>query len=169
MCPRLPWDARTIGVSNWLAPDLKSVIEATPAPKYPIEINEIEFHPLLWGDAKTRELLEYAHAKGVTIAVYASLTPLTSKAVGPDAPIRSAVAAVAKAKPGRSEAGVLHLWARQKTHGIIVTTSSQPSRRLPEILALFQSDDQLTDDEIKTIDHAGVATGVHKGYMLPYW
>lgn len=154
-------------MSNWLAPDLKEVVESKP--KYPIEVNEIEFHPLLWGDKKTRDTLDYAKEHNITIAVYAGLSPLTSKNIPADSPIRKAITTIAQAKPGRSEGGVLLLWARQKTNGIIVTTSSHPSARLPEFLSLFKSDDQLSEAELEQIDEAGKATGVHKGYMKPYW
>ncbi|KAK0523010.1 hypothetical protein OC834_005844 [Tilletia horrida] len=70
---------RTIGVSNWLAPDIEEVYSAEGGVKHPIAFNQIEFHPLLASTPQYKELLPLCREKGITIMTYSALVPLTRK------------------------------------------------------------------------------------------
>lgn len=63
---------RSIGVSNYRVDDLKQFVDTA---KYKPAVNQIEFHPFVYGKAK--ELLSYCQSKGILVASYGGLSPIT--------------------------------------------------------------------------------------------
>jgi diketogulonate reductase-like aldo/keto reductase len=164
--------ADIIGVSNWLKSDIEDVIKTKP--KYPIQINQIEHHPLLAGSEKQQKLLNYQREQGIASTIYGALTPLTEKPEESKG-LLSVLEGIAKQEKDWSPATVLFKWASQTTkhgnnadeEGIIITTGKK-TERYPGYLNLFNSR-PLTDEEVKEVTEAGKQAGVHKVRMVNYF
>ncbi|ELU43101.1 aldo/keto reductase family domain-containing protein [Rhizoctonia solani AG-1 IA] len=103
--------ARSIGVSNFRAKDLKAVIEVA---KIIPSVNQIEFHPYVF--ASVQPLLELCRQHNITIESYGPLTPLIRHSGGPvDDPVKKVAARMAKGPEAGAvtEGQVLLKWAQQ--------------------------------------------------------
>jgi diketogulonate reductase-like aldo/keto reductase len=72
--------ARSIGVSNFLREHLEPILAVA---RHPPVINQIEYHPYLQHDGGGEDLVRWCQGKGVAVAGYSVLTPLTSSRDGP--------------------------------------------------------------------------------------
>lgn len=164
--------ADVIGVSNWLKSDIEDVIKTNP--KHPIQINQIEHHPLLAGSQKQQKLLAFQREQGIASTIYGALTPITEKPEESKG-LLTVLESIAKQETDWSPATVLFKWASQTTkhgesadeEGIIITTGKK-TERYPGYLSLFNSR-PLTEEEVKKISEAGSQAGVHKVRMIPYF
>jgi diketogulonate reductase-like aldo/keto reductase len=109
-------------------------------------VNQIRLHP--YNLKEQAATLAYCAARGIQVAAYSALTPLTRAPGGPvDAPVRAAADA-----RGATPAQVLLLWARAK--GAALVTTSSRKERLQEYLAAGDLP-PLTLAEVAAIDAAG--------------
>jgi diketogulonate reductase-like aldo/keto reductase len=123
---------KSIGVSNYRVQDLEELLSSAkvvPAVNQARLLDlfsrpfanppdlQIEFNPLL--HKTTSPLLAFAKAKGIALASYAPLNPLTG-AKGKNPKLASVVGEIA-AKKGWTEGQVLLKWNAQVTGGIVVT------------------------------------------------
>ncbi|KIY68003.1 Aldo/keto reductase [Cylindrobasidium torrendii FP15055 ss-10] len=141
--------AKSIGVSNYRVVDLKELLEgATVVPA----VNQIEFHPYVFDTAE--EIYEFSKSKGIRIASYAGLAPITHVKGGPvDAPVNAAAERLSKETGKTVEpAHVLTKWLLQK--GIIVVTTTSKPERITATLNVPNLPD-LTAEELKAIDVEG--------------
>lgn len=108
--------ARSIGVSNFAVPHLKSVLEvATTKPS----VCQIELHPYL----QQPTLLSFLREHGITAVGYGTLAPLTKASGGPADGVCGEIAE----KHGVSVEAVLLRWVVEVGGGA-VTTSSKKER-----------------------------------------
>ncbi|UZJ55338.1 hypothetical protein CBS101457_004658 [Exobasidium rhododendri] len=160
--------ADVIGVSNWLASDLEEVLQSKP--KHHIEINQIEYHPLVASSSKYKKLIQVQKRESIAVMTYASLAPIT-KSTDHSTSLHSALNEIAKKEEGWSPTTVLQKWASQhaKTHcdAIIASTSNKPDR-LSEYLINFTSR-KLTDAEVDQVTKAGGEEPQKKFYMADYF
>ncbi|KAK4688318.1 hypothetical protein P7C73_g1796, partial [Tremellales sp. Uapishka_1] len=133
---------KSIGVSNFSKEDLKELL-ATCSVK-PV-VNQILLQPYVI--ESTTPLLEFMASQHIVPEGYSTLIPLTSKPGGPvDKPVDT-IAKRLKVKPEQ----VLLAWSKAK--GAIIVTTSSKKERLESYLGV--GDIELTDDDVKAIDHAG--------------
>ncbi|GAB1518818.1 aldo/keto reductase family protein [Rhizoctonia solani] len=140
--------ARSIGVSNFRAKDLKAVIEVA---KIIPSVNQIEFHPYVF--ASVQPLLELCRQHNITIESYGPLTPLIRHSGGPvDDPVKKVAARMAKGPEAGAvtEGQVLLKWAQQRTNGVVITTSSKLDRLLEQKAALDLP--PLSNEELRSIE-----------------
>lgn len=118
---------------------------------------QIEIHPYLLDTLKP--LLAYQEERGIASAAYGPLSTLFRYGGGP---VDAVVSKLAKAK-NVTEGNILLRWALQTGGGEIVTTSAKKDR-LVEQLKTFEF--ELSEDEVKEIDQAGLA-GKHQRTYVP--
>src|SRR5438034_1059123 len=117
--------ARSIGVSNFLRPQLEAVLESA---KIVPSINQIEYHPYL----QHGDLVLFHKAKGIATASYGPLTPTTRAKGGPLDRILSTLAQ----KYGVSEGDILLRWSIDR--GAVAITTSGKESRLIEYLRVVK-------------------------------
>ncbi|MGJ6980335.1 aldo/keto reductase [Aestuariimicrobium soli] len=134
--------ARSIGVSNFLVPNLEALNGATPS------VNQIEVHPTF----QQRELREFNESLGITTEVY---TPLGNQSEPGDITLPEVVA-IAEAV-GKTPAQVILRWHLQQ--GLIVFPKSVTPSRIAENFDVF--DFELSEDQLSVI--SGLDRGFRQG------
>jgi diketogulonate reductase-like aldo/keto reductase len=127
--------ARAIGVSNYMVPHLREVLErgrVTPA------VNQIELHPFNY--RSRLDVIELCREHGIAVEGYSPLVKAHRLA-------DPAIQAIA-ARAGRTPAQVLIRWALQ--HGVVTIPKSTKRERIRENAAVF--DFHLTADELTRLD-----------------
>eukprot|EP00442_Polarella_glacialis_P004945 CAMPEP_0115068630 /NCGR_PEP_ID=MMETSP0227-20121206/12085_1 /TAXON_ID=89957 /ORGANISM="Polarella glacialis, Strain CCMP 1383" /LENGTH=297 /DNA_ID=CAMNT_0002454895 /DNA_START=120 /DNA_END=1013 /DNA_ORIENTATION=+ len=146
---------RAIGVSNWRVCDLEDIF--ADARVKPV-CNQIEAHPYL----QQIELLRWCQNRGVVVAAYGPLIPVTREELrgGPvDLPVMAAASRL-----GKTPAQVLLRWSLQ-TGRAVITTTGKPER-LPQLLEV--SDDfELTAEELAAISAAGASRSEFRAFWPP--
>lgn len=133
--------AKSIGVSNYLQPDLETTLATA---KIPPSINQIEYHPYLQHGA----LLPYQHSSaGIAAAAYAPLTPATKAKPGP---LDEYMAQLAK-KYAVSEGEISLRWCMDQ--GVVAITTSGKESRLSDYLRATTF--KLTPKEVEEIRRLG--------------
>ncbi|CAE6423652.1 unnamed protein product [Rhizoctonia solani] len=143
--------ARSIGVSNFRAKDLKVLLEGA---KVIPSVNQIEMHPYVF--ASIQPVLQLCRQHNITIESYGPLTPLIRHPGGPvDEPVKKVAARMAKGPEVGvvTEGQVLLKWAQQRTNGVIITTSSKLDRLLEQKAALDLP--PLSNEELRSIETEG--------------
>lgn len=136
---------RSIGVSNFLREHLEPILAVA---RHPPVINQIEYHPYLQHDDEGEDLVRWCQGRGVAVAGYSVLTPLTSSRGGP-------VDAVYERLAGKYGVGVGEVglrWALDQ--GVVVVTTGRNEERLRGYLERVPGF-RLTDEEVKEISEAG--------------
>ncbi|KAL9106355.1 MAG: hypothetical protein Q9227_008624 [Pyrenula ochraceoflavens] len=132
--------AKSIGVSNFLKPDLDAILEiATIAPA----INQTEFHPYL----QRGDLIPYNKEKGIAVSAYGPLVPLTSAKGGP---LDQYLEGLAK-KYAVEPAEILLRWCLDQD--VIAITTSSKEQRLSDYLRCLTF--KLTPRELEEISKIG--------------
>lgn len=142
--------AKNIGVSNYRVGDLEKLLQTAhtkPA------INQVEFHPYVY-DA-VQEVERYCHGKGIALASYAGLAPITKTRHRDFDTLLEALAE----KYGQTTQAVLYNWLRK--HGVLVVTTSSKKERLEEIKGLAK---EISDEDRAEIDRVG-SQYHHRYYM----
>ncbi|CEL58071.1 NAD/NADP-dependent indole-3-acetaldehyde reductase OS=Schizosaccharomyces pombe (strain 972 / ATCC 24843) GN=SPAC19G12,09 PE=1 SV=1 [Rhizoctonia solani AG-1 IB] len=143
--------ARSIGVSNFRAKDLKVLLEGA---KVIPSVNQIEMHPYVF--ASIQPVLQLCRQHNITIESYGPLTPLIRHPGGPvDEPVKKVAARMAKGPEVGvvTEGQVLLKWAQQRTNGVIITTSSKLDRLSEQKAALDLP--PLSNEELRSIETEG--------------
>ncbi|KAK9472096.1 NADP-dependent oxidoreductase domain-containing protein [Dipodascopsis tothii] len=133
--------AKNIGVSNFAKKDIDAVLAVATEP---IAVNQIEFSPYLQN--QTEGIVEYCQSKGIRVAAYTPLTPITTGKGGPLDPVLAKLAA----KYGKTESQIVLKWVVAR--GVIpITTSAKPTRQAESLdLDGFELD-PADVDEISTV------------------
>ncbi|KAL3433156.1 NADP-dependent oxidoreductase domain-containing protein [Aspergillus tetrazonus] len=131
---------RAIGVSNFLESHLETILESA---RIPPAINQIEYHPYL----QHGSLVSYHERKGIAVASYGPLTPVTRAKGGPLDPLLSELAD----KYGVGEGEILLRWSLYR--GAVAITTSGKESRLTTYLNVFKF--QLTHEEVHKISRIG--------------
>ncbi|KIX09782.1 uncharacterized protein Z518_00863 [Rhinocladiella mackenziei CBS 650.93] len=131
---------KSIGVSNFLKPDLDAILETC---KVQPAMNQIEFHPYL----QHGDLLAYHQNKDIKVAAYGPLTPITRAKGGPLDGYLDSLAKKYAVNPGE----VLLRWCMDQ-NVVPITTSSQ-KQRLSDMLRVFTF--ELTPKEVEEISELG--------------
>ncbi|KAF7314625.1 Aldo-keto reductase [Mycena kentingensis (nom. inval.)] len=137
--------AGSIGVSNFMLPDLERLVKLA---RIPPAVNQISFSP--YNYTQLKPLLEFSAKHGIVIEGYSSLAPITRY---PGGPVDAPVAAAAK-RLGVTPTQVIILWVRAK--GVVVVTTSSSKAHMDEYIAVGDLP-SLTNEEIEAIDAAGAA------------
>lgn len=133
--------ARAIGVSNYCPSSfacIEKVANVTPA------VNQVMYHIGMGPDPDG--IRSYCASKGVVLQAYSPLGDGTSELI--TGPLVTAIGA----KHNRSGAQVSLHWAVK--HGVPVSTKSTSAAHLSGDLGIFDWDDDLTKDEMDTLDAA---------------
>lgn len=130
--------AKSIGVSNFLKPDLEAILEIceiVPA------INQTEFHAYL----QRQDLISWSKAKGIATAAYGPISPATKAKPGP---VDGILAQLAK-KYGVNESEICLRWCIDQD--IVAVTTSSKEIRLSDYLrvAAFKLNPREVDDLAK--------------------
>ena len=133
--------ARSVGVSNYLRPQLEAVLATA---KIPPSINQIEFHPYL---QHTDDLVGWCKSKGVALASYSPLTAATKAKPGPC----DGVLAKCAKKYAVSEGEVSLRWCIDQ--GIVAITTSSKEQRLSDYMRALAF--KLTPKEMEDISERG--------------
>ncbi|TIC12966.1 NADH/NADPH dependent indole-3-acetaldehyde reductase AKR3C2 [Wallemia mellicola] len=142
---------RSIGVSNYRVDDLKQFVDTA---KYKPAVNQIEFHPFVYGKAK--ELLSYCQSKGILVASYGGLSPITKIRHEDFDDLLNKLSQ----KYDLSHQALLYNWAR--AHNVMVVTTSSKAERLEEIKSL--SGTKLDQEDVEELDRIG-GKYHHRYYM----
>lgn len=132
--------AKSIGVSNYFAPDLKATLATA---KIPPAINQIEFHPYL----QHGELLQIHEKYNIATEAYAPLIPVTKASGGP---VDEYLASLSK-KYAVSPGEILLRWAVDQD--VVAVTTSSKEQRLSDYLRSMTF--KLTPVEIKKLNELG--------------
>ncbi|KAK8094002.1 NAD/NADP-dependent indole-3-acetaldehyde reductase, partial [Apiospora hydei] len=133
--------ARSIGVSNFLQPDLEAILQTA---KIPPAINQIEYHPYL----QHGSLLDFHREHHIAVAAYGPLTAVTKAKPGP---LDDVYEGLAK-KYGVHPADAALRWCIDQ--GIVAVTTSSSEQRLQSYLNKIPSF-KLTPKEVERIAEAG--------------
>ncbi|KAK7948760.1 uncharacterized protein PG986_009646 [Apiospora aurea] len=133
--------ARSIGVSNFLQPDLEAILQTA---KIPPAINQIEYHPYL----QHGSLLDFHREHHIAVAAYGPLTAVTKAKPGP---LDDVYEGLAK-KYGVHPADVALRWCIDQ--GIVAVTTSSSEQRLQSYLNKIPSF-KLTPKEVERIAEVG--------------
>lgn len=133
--------ARSIGVSNFLQPQLEAVLKTA---KVVPAVNQIEYHPYL----QHKGLVEFSQEHGIATVVYSPLTALLHARPGPMDRYYSNLAA----KYGVTEAEVALRWVVDQ--GMVVLTTSSKEDRLKAYVANIGKW-KLTPREVDNIKEIG--------------
>lgn len=134
--------AKSIGVSNFLRPDLDAILKTArvrPA------INQIEYHPYL----QHGDLLTYHKSKDIKLAAYGPLLPITKLDGGPLNPLLDRLAKKYAVKSSE----VLLRWVIDQ--GIVAVTTSSKEQRMSDYLRTFTF--TLTPKELDEIRNLGAS------------
>lgn len=111
---------------------------------------QIEVQPYVYDKAKP--LIDYCHSKGIRIAAFAAIAPITKF---PGGPVDAIVNRIAK-ELGITNDQVLAKWAHQVTYGgIVVTSSLKKDRIMGHMRALFEVK-ELSEAQVQEIAEAGM-------------
>jgi 2,5-diketo-D-gluconate reductase A len=142
--------ARSIGVSNYGAPELDAVVAgASVRPA----INQVELNPY----AYRRRLVEATERNGVAVEAYSPLG--TGVHVGDEAVIALA------SRVGRTPAQVLIRWGLQ--HGFVVIPKSTHRERIQENARVW--DFELTEADMAELDALDQTAGTDRAAEDPWW
>lgn len=142
--------ARSIGVSNFCAADLKAVLDiADVAPV----INQVQFSPFEF----RRALLEACERAGVALEAYSPLG--TGRHLGD-----RQVARIAE-RVGRTPAQVLIRWSVQRD--LVVLPKSIHRERIEENAQVF--DFELSDEDVAALDGLDHTGGTDRALERPWW
>ncbi|KAK8026156.1 nadph-dependent alpha-keto amide [Apiospora arundinis] len=133
--------ARSIGVSNFLQPDLEAVLETA---KVPPALNQIEYHPYL----QHGSLVDFHRQHHIAVAAYG---PLTAAIKAKPGPLDGVYDELAK-KYGVTTADVALRWCIDQ--GIVAITTSSNEQRLQGYLNKMPSF-KLTPKEVEHIAEVG--------------
>ncbi|TID20041.1 aldo-keto reductase family 1 member C13 [Venturia nashicola] len=133
--------AKSIGVSNYLIPDLESTLKTA---KVVPSINQIEFHPYL----QHGDLLAFQKKHGIATAAYGPLTAVTKAKPGP---LDETYSALAK-KYAVSEGEIALRWTIDSD--IVTITTSSKEQRLSDYLRVTTF--KLTPKEVEEIGTVGL-------------
>ncbi|KAL1677437.1 NADP-dependent oxidoreductase domain-containing protein [Schizophyllum commune] len=141
---------KSIGVSNFKVSDLEKLL---PEASIPPAVNQIELHPYVWRSAKS--IYDFCKSKGIAVASYSGLQPITGGKGGPLDDILPAIAARLSKDYGKTvtPAQVLMKWLIQKD--VIIITTTTKKERIEEYLDAINVPD-LTTDEVNQIEENGV-------------
>jgi diketogulonate reductase-like aldo/keto reductase len=142
--------ARSIGVSNFSASEVASVLDVADVP--PV-VNQVQFSPFEF----RRRLLEACEARGVALEAYSPLG--TGRHLGDRQVVRIAD------RLGRTPAQVLIRWSVQR--GLIVLPKSTHRERIEENGQVF--DFALSDDDMATLDRLDRTGGTDRALERPWW
>jgi len=132
--------ARSIGVSNYLQPDLEATLQtATVVPA----VNQIEFHPYL----QHGSLLPFLQKKGILGQAYGPITPATKAKPGP---LDDLLAQLAK-KYYVNESEICLRWCIDK--GVVPITTSAKEQRMSDYMRACAF--KLNPKEVSDIDKLG--------------
>jgi diketogulonate reductase-like aldo/keto reductase len=132
--------AKSIGVSNFLIPDLQVLLKTA---KVVPAINQIEYHPYLQHGG----LIDFMKEHKIAVSAYAPLTAITRASPGP---LDQTYKDLAR-KYGVTEGEIALRWAIDQ--GIVALTTSAKEERLNAYLKAI--DIKLTPKEISTISEIG--------------
>ncbi|KAK1246387.1 hypothetical protein MKX08_000189 [Trichoderma sp. CBMAI-0020] len=133
--------AKSIGVSNYLRPDIEATLSrATTPPAF----NQIEFHPYL---QRGNNYLSWLRENGLQVGSFNGLTPIFW---APNGRLREPLARIAK-RHDTTEAAILINWTIQ-SNAVAVTTITKPERLDEYAQALKIT---LTRDELQEITDVG--------------
>jgi diketogulonate reductase-like aldo/keto reductase len=132
--------AKSIGVSNFLQPDLEAIL---PTAKVVPATNQIEYHPYL----QHGDLIPFHKKHNIATTAYSPLTAVTKAKPGP---LDQTYEQLAK-KYGVGEAEVALRWCIDQ--GVVTLTTSNKEQRLRSYLKI--SGFKLTPKEIETISELG--------------
>ncbi len=132
--------AKAIGVSNFNVRHLEELLKTA---KVVPAVNQIEFHPFLYGEQK--ELLDYCKSKGILVEAY---SPLAHGAF--ENPVLNKIGQA----HGKSAAQVVLRWAHQK--GTVPLPKSTSPENMRQNLDIF--DFELSSGDMKKID--GLSNGM---------
>lgn len=139
---------RSIGVSNFLRPQLEAILATAKSP--PV-LNQIEYHAYLQhrvpGEPEAESLVPWMQAHGIVVGSYKGLAPV---AFEPDGPLRDPLARIAAAH-GVSPTVVCLAWVKQQSM-VAVTTTRRPER-LDEYARVVEV--TLSPEEMATISAVG--------------
>lgn len=141
---------RSIGVSNFSAAELESVITSGTIP--PV-VNQVQFSPFRY----RRALLEACQDRGVALEAYSPL------GTGRDLS-NSTVREVAD-RVGRTPAQVLLRWCLQ--HDLLVISKSTHRARIEENAQIF--DFSLPSEEMTILDASDLTGGTARALERPWW
>lgn len=144
--------ARSIGVSHFLIPHLKTIMKTA---KVKPAVNQIEFHPYL----QRRELRKYLREEDIPVAAFAALSSLTAAKGGP---VDEVVERLAK-KYDVSTSVVLLRWVLDQ--GMVVITTSSKEERLRDYLGNTWNF-RLDESEIEDISAAGKRGDNYRGFFV---
>ncbi|KAG8526213.1 uncharacterized protein KY384_000206 [Bacidia gigantensis] len=113
--------AKSIGVSNYLIPQLEATLKVATTPP---SINQIEYHPYL----QHGPLIPYHKEHGIATAAYAPLAAVTKAKPGP----LDALSAVLAKKYFVSEGEIALRWCIDQ--GVVTVTTSGKEQRLSDYL-----------------------------------
>ncbi|KAH7021069.1 aldo/keto reductase [Microdochium trichocladiopsis] len=140
--------ARSIGVSNFLAEDIEMLFSGGKVKVVPA-INQIEFHPYY----QRQQVIQLCRDKGIAISAYAPLSPVIR---APDGPLHASglLPGLAK-KYGVNEADVLLRWCIDQ--GIVAITTSSNETRINSYTCNIPNF-KLTPKEVEDISKTGSET-----------
>ncbi|KAJ9109211.1 hypothetical protein QFC21_000540 [Naganishia friedmannii] len=139
---------KSLGVSNCRIDDIEEILKNS---KITPVVNQIEIQPYVFDTAKP--IIDYCHSKGIAIAGYATLAPLTHFPGGPVCPvIKKRIAEELNA----TEDQVLLKWAHQVTYGGVVVVSSRKKVRMQGFTKALTEMKNLAESQIKAISEAGL-------------
>ena len=133
--------AKSIGVSNFIRPQLEAVLKTAKSP--PV-INQIEYHPYL----QHGDLLSYLREHNIAVAAYGPLTAVAKAAPGP---VDARYNELAR-KYGVSTGEVALRWCLDQ--GIVAITTSSNEQRMKEYQSKLPSF-KLTPKEVEEISELG--------------
>lgn len=132
--------AKSIGVSNFLQPDLEAILSTA---KIVPAVNQIEYHPYL----QHGDLVSFHQKHKIATVAYSPLTAITRASPGP---LDETYKQLAR-KYGVGETEIALRWCIDQ--GIVALTTSGKEQRLRSYLKI--SEFKLTPKEIETISEVG--------------
>jgi diketogulonate reductase-like aldo/keto reductase len=142
--------ARSIGVSNFSAAEIESVLEVADVP--PV-VNQVQFSPFEF----RRGLLEACERRGIAVEAYSPLG--TGRHLGDHA-----VAGIAE-RLGRTPAQVLIRWVIQR--GLVVLPKSTHRERIEQNAQVF--DFELSDEDLAVLDGLDRTGGTDHAREQRWW
>ncbi|KAL2832818.1 NADP-dependent oxidoreductase domain-containing protein [Aspergillus cavernicola] len=133
--------AKSIGVSNYLRPDLEATLRGASDP--PV-INQIEYHPYL---QRADGYVPWMRENNIQVGSFKGLTPAFRV---PDGPLKAPLGRIATAH-GTTENVVLLAWLVQSD--IVAVTTTQKAERLDEYAQALEV--KLTPEELQEISDVG--------------
>ena len=132
---------KAIGVSNFLKPDLQTIMDVAISP--PV-LNQIEYHLYL----QHVDLLEFHKQHGIVTAAYAPITPVTKAKPGPADTLLESLAK----KYYVNKAEICLRFCLEK--GIVAVTTSSKEQRLSDYMRITAF--KMTPTEVDDLEKAGL-------------